>query len=100
MSARDARPTRKPMTVAERQLLEAIRELLDMPVPDWDDRWAHRDAVCERIALLNGCIDAATAPDSYSTLSTVTKTVREFGERPLGYRPWAGHVDRHLVNDK
>jgi hypothetical protein len=81
------RTPRRLLTAAEREMLDAIRQVLDIPSPaDYDQRQGYEDTLKTRVYKLIGALESATIKDA-SSLSTVTKTARDFAAEPLQYVP-------------
>lgn len=75
------------MTKAEREMLTAIRDLLDIPQPaDYDDRQRYYDTLTIRITRLAGCLNVVLSSNA-SVPGDVTQTVRHFAAEPLRYVP-------------
>jgi hypothetical protein len=80
--------TPRLLTAAERELLDAIRQVLDIPRPaDYDQREGYEDTLKIRVYQLIGALETATLKDSPSSLAAVTKTARSFAAEPLRYEP-------------
>jgi hypothetical protein len=74
----------RPLTAAERELLAAIRELLDIPqAAEYDDLKGRSDTLCSRVSQLVGCLDVAGDCTHSSTIATV----RSIAGTPLKYTP-------------
>jgi hypothetical protein len=74
----------RPLTAAERELLAAIRKLLDIPAAaEYDDLQGRSDTLCSRVSQLVGCLGIA----GDCTVSSIIATVRALAEEPLRYTP-------------
>jgi hypothetical protein len=74
----------RPLTAAERELLQAIRELLDIPhAAEYDDLEGRDDTLRSRAAQLVGCLEVA----GNCTVSSIIATMRSMAEEPLRYTP-------------
>jgi len=79
----------KILTAAEREMLIAIRQVLDIPHPaSYNERQAFYDTLSRRVALVVGCLDVAGGPED-SSLASVVRTCRAFAAEPLGYKSLA-----------
>lgn len=82
---------RRLLTKTERQLLEAVRQIIDIPAAaTYEDLEGRAAAVMERAAYLVGCL---TDLDK-SFASAIVFTLTHCSDRPLGYTP----VDRPVTN--
>jgi hypothetical protein len=74
----------RPLTAAERELLAAIRKLLDIPAAaEYDDLQGRNDTLCSRVSQLVGCLEIA----GNCTVSSIIATMRSMAEEPLRYTP-------------